>query len=97
MPVSAATLTLWHLRGIWKSTSPFPIWPCRWLLMTLPRVGAQVCPVPQGQGGRRQCRLAGSAPLGAASPAGEHSPSCPLACTESARSQQGQTGTARWD
>lgn len=65
----AATLILWHLWGIWNSTPPSPSGPAGGCMpMTLPRVGAQVCSVLQGQGGRRQCRLAGS--LGSSTPGG---------------------------
>lgn len=59
----AATLILWHLWGMSPHhpppTSPSgPAGGC--VPMTLPRVGAQVCLVPQGQGGRQQGWLAGS-------------------------------------
>lgn len=79
---------------------PFPVCPWRWLHAHDPaQRGGSGVPCPQGQGADGSAGWQGrwaAAPLGAASPAGEHSPSCLLACAGCARSQQGQTGTARW-
>lgn len=89
---------------------PSTSWPHGWLRARDPRagpcppvpgVGAQLCPGPT-RAERQTVLVAGRGrgqqhPWGAASPAGEHSPGCLLACTERARSQQGRAGTAGWD
>lgn len=48
----AATLILWHLWGIWKSTPRFPLWPCRWLRARDPAQGGGSgvpCPARAGR------------------------------------------------